>query len=86
MRDPRVPGVLSTANGVNDAGVVVGQRQTSSDFRAFVWRDGVVRDLPSLGGKYSSADNINPSGWNVGQSRTTDTENGGPFATLWIPK
>ena len=86
MRGLRVPGVLSTANGINDAGVVVGQRQTSTDFRAFVSRDGVVRDLPSLGGKYSSADDINPSGWIVGQSRTADQEHGGPFATLWIPK
>jgi probable HAF family extracellular repeat protein len=86
MRDLRVPGVLSSANGINEAGVVVGQRQTSSDFRAFVLRAGVVQDLPSLGGKYGSAEDINPTGWIVGQSRTADQQNGGPFATLWVPK
>ena len=86
MRDLRVPGVLSTASGINGANVVVGQRQTASSFLAFVRRDGVVRDLPSLGGKYSAANKINSSGWIVGESRTADAENGGPFATLWVPK
>ena len=87
MRSLGVQGVLSTASGINDAGVVVGQRQlVSNEFRAFIWRNGVAQDLPSLGGKYSSANGINANGWIVGQSRTADADNGGPFATLWVPK
>jgi probable HAF family extracellular repeat protein len=83
MSNLGVPGVLATANGINGDHVVVGQRETSTAFKAFIWRAGVTSDLPSLGGKYSSANAINATGRIVGESRTGTS---GPFATLWIPK
>lgn len=88
MRNLGVQGEISGASGINDAGVIVGQRQLApaSSNRAFIWRNGVVQDLPSLGGKYSTASDINAAGWIVGQSRTGNDDNGGPFATLWVPK
>ena len=43
-------GSAQTASGINDAGVVVGQREITDAHRAFVWQSGTWSDLPSLGG------------------------------------
>ena len=83
MKNLMLPGKLSIASGINDGGVVVGQREITNAHRAFVWQNGSWADLPSLGGRYSSAEDINTAGWIVGQSRTATA---GPFATLWKPK
>ena len=65
-------------------GFVVGQRQNAADvFFAYVWRNGVATDLPSLGGRYSGASDTNGAGQIGGQSGTATD---GPFATLWIPR
>jgi probable HAF family extracellular repeat protein len=83
MRNLRIAGRFSRALAINDAGVVVGQRGTQDDYRAFVWESGAWADLPSLGGNYSVAHDINGDGWIVGLSRTA---NSSQFATLWRPK
>jgi probable HAF family extracellular repeat protein len=83
MSNLGVPGASAIANGINGDHIVVGQRQISTGFKAFLWRAGVTSDLPSLGGHYSSANALNASGRIVGESRTSFA---GPFATLWIPK
>jgi uncharacterized membrane protein len=67
----------------------------SEDHEAFLWQNRVVRDL-LLPGVLSTAYAINEEGAVVGQrqtstdivgqSRTADQENGGPFATLWVLK
>lgn len=60
------------------------KRQTNTNnLRALIWQSGVWTDLPSLGGWYNYAEDINNDGWIVGLSRTATD---GPFATLWVPK
>jgi probable HAF family extracellular repeat protein len=84
MTQLRIPGKSVTPSGINDAGLVVGQRQALNNrFLAFTWKNGAVKDLPSLGGNYSAAHDVNAAGLIVGQSRTATA---GPFATLWVPK
>ena len=47
----RFIGNWSAAAGINASGAVVGQSSTSDDFaRAFLWRDGEMVDLGTLGG------------------------------------
>ena len=77
-------GTESFATALNDAGVVVGRSRTATrDFRAFVWRDGVMIDLGTLGGKSGRAEDINGAGWIVGSSARAD---GTVHATLWRPR
>ncbi len=80
---------LSCANGINNLGQVVGWTfctggSSSSDQpdHAFVWQDGVMTDLGTLGGSYSTAFAINDNSWIVGQSETTD---GQIHGVLWTP-
>lgn len=56
---------LGTA--LNDEGVIVGTHDNSFTYYAFIWRDGVVDRLPSLGGN-SDANAINDAGVVVGWS------------------
>jgi probable HAF family extracellular repeat protein len=61
------------AYGINDSGQVVGDSYTSDDSdHAFIWQNGVMTDLDTLGGGYSYANGINSSGQVVGCSLTSD--------------
>ncbi|MCW3058290.1 MAG: peptidase family protein [Capsulimonas sp.] len=82
----------STAYDVNDNGLVVGKadlartylERTTHGFtrptHAFLWRDGVMQDLGTLGGDNSLACAVNQSGQSVGYSATDEGVN---HACLW---
>jgi len=59
---------FNTAFGINDAGQVVG----NSHSHAFLWEDGEMFDLGTLGGTSSGAYDINDAGQVVGTARTAD--------------
>jgi probable HAF family extracellular repeat protein len=63
-------GLISQANAINSAGVIVGSSRTSSDRQhAFVWRNGVMTDLGTLAGGVAEANAINDDGIIVGWGR-----------------
>jgi probable HAF family extracellular repeat protein len=70
-------GNYSVAWDVNNRGQVVGWSDTaaSGEARAFLWEDGEVTDLGTLGGIYSAANGINNRGQVVGSSES--------HAVLW---
>ena len=77
----------SGATAVNAAGDIVGwsgPEDVTGPFntyaRAFIWRDGVMTDLGTLGGLHAYAAGINPSGEVVGWSTTSS---GAIRAFLW---
>jgi probable HAF family extracellular repeat protein len=60
-------GTYGNAEGINDAGEVVGGSDSSSGFHAFLWGKGVMTDLGNLAGDCSSqATSINSRGQIVG--------------------
>jgi len=67
---------FTTANSVNNAGQVAG---TSGD-SAFLWQNGTLTGLGTLGGRFSDGLALNSNGWITGLSETA----GGEFhAFLW---
>ncbi|GAC1493651.1 MAG: hypothetical protein NVS2B14_06890 [Chamaesiphon sp.] len=73
--------VGSVATGINEKGQVVGTSITANGQQhAFLWDQGNMTDLGTLGGKESTAYGINEKGQVVGTSITT---NGQQHAFLW---
>lgn len=74
-------GIFSQASDVNEYGEVVGYSKTASshDVHAFLWQDGTMTDLGTLGGA-SAAGAINNRGQIVG---TSTTPAGEQQAILW---
>jgi probable HAF family extracellular repeat protein len=68
-------GTTSIAEGLNNAGQVVGYSDTTGDVEehAFLYSNGVITDLGTLGGTSSQAVAINNSAQIVGVSATVDS-------------
>ncbi|MEU4807180.1 hypothetical protein [Actinosynnema sp. NPDC023587] len=66
-----VPGPAE-AVAVNDRSDVVGWSKSTGETRAFLWRNGKVVDLGTLGGAYSSPTSLNDNGTIVGLATTAD--------------
>lgn len=65
----------------NTRGEVVGESQTATgDRHAFLWRDGQMTDLGTLGGSFSRAESINDRGQVVGLAETATGES---HAFVW---
>jgi len=82
VTDLQIPGVGSSAQGINNAGQIVGwfQPDAESRYRAFLWDNGQVRDLGSLGGDGANASEVSERGQVVG---TSDTADGVDHPFLW---
>lgn len=72
----------STALAINDDGVVVGYSYLDGDkiYHAFMWDGKKMTDLGTLGGKHSTANDLNQKGQVVGQAMN---ENNGRRAFVW---
>ena len=61
-------GVSGTAIALNDRGQIV--VQATQSVKAFLWENGRMTDLGTLGGGYAGVSDINERSQIVGQSRT----------------
>ena len=77
-------GGYSEAFGINNAGQIVGDfTDRNGNYRAFLWQNGVMTDLGTLGGRKNSfASSINNAGQVIG-SRYDRNGNGNYRAFLW---
>ncbi len=89
LREASLSWPISSALGIDNKGQVVGSSMTSQPIvnsvaqsDGFVWQNGVMTDLGTLGGQDSIAYAINDNGWIVGGSGTAD---GSGDACLWVP-
>jgi probable HAF family extracellular repeat protein len=74
-------GSSSLAHGINAAGWVVGTADTASgEFHAFLFHDGLLQDLGTLGGRTSLATALSGSGQVIGQAERAD---GAMHAFCW---
>src|SRR5438445_13676663 len=77
-------GATSSANAINNRGQVVGTITLTPDnttWHAFLWQDGGMTDLGTLGGRQVSAVALNDVGQIVGASTLADNTTRHPF--LW---
>ena len=65
---PLGSGTGGVALGINDRGDVVGWSNTPDEAHAFLYRAGTMRDLGTLGGGFSIANDVNNAGLVVGAS------------------
>jgi len=69
------------ATSLNNQGTVVGYQQNyDNQTEAFAFKDGVLQNLPGLGGNYTVANDINEKGQIVGASSTPNYEQ---HAVIW---
>src|SRR4051794_40470158 len=74
-------GYRTVANGINNAGQIVGERDTANGTHAFLWTQGSgMLDLGTLGGTDSAAYGINDAGQVAGESTLAS---GATHAFLW---
>ena len=75
---PGEGGIFTDASGINNSNEVVGSGDNKESMeRAFLWRNGTMTDIGTLGGPQASANAINNSGQVVGFAQTsTDADHG----------
>src|SRR2546429_6713778 len=76
---------MSGASAVNEAGQVVGWSQGSypDPIHAFLWENGTMTDLGTLGGSTAQAYDINDKGQGVGVGSSSSRIN---HAVLWLAR
>jgi probable HAF family extracellular repeat protein len=62
----------NSAQGINNAGVVVGTAWAPNGFFGFVWKNGKLKQLGTLGGSFSQAYAINNKGQITGDAYTAN--------------
>jgi probable HAF family extracellular repeat protein len=78
-----IGGGSSYANGINNAGQIVGYYEAAGTYRAFLWTaSNGMQDLGTLGGDSAIASGINSAGQVVGTARNASGE---VHAFLWTP-